>query len=97
MKNIRTIEQQLIEKAMRDQSFRKKLFKNPELTIEEEFNIKLPESFKIGVLQENVNSMYLILPPMPAFNNQDDPAEAEPASTIGIGDRDSLNECKRTN
>ena len=47
------LEQQLIEKAMKDESFRKQLIKNPGAAIEAETGINTPETIKIKVLEED--------------------------------------------
>jgi hypothetical protein len=56
------IEQQLIEKAMKDTSFRHQLLVNPKEVIEAEFGQKIPEAIQINVLEEDANTVYLILP-----------------------------------
>ena len=56
------LEQQLIEKAMKNESFRKQLIKNPGAAIEAETGMKIPEMIKIHVLEEDYQSFYIILP-----------------------------------
>ena len=56
------IEQQLIEKAMKDESFRKQLIENPGTAIEAVTGMKIPESITINVLEEDHNLFYIILP-----------------------------------
>ena len=56
------LEQQLIEKAMKDESFRKQLIENPGAAIEAETGMKIPESITINVLEEDHNLFYIILP-----------------------------------
>jgi hypothetical protein len=55
-------EKLLIEKAMKDKSFRKQLIKDPNAAIEAETGIKIPEKMKIEVLEEDPKTVYLILP-----------------------------------
>jgi hypothetical protein len=59
------LEQQLIEKAMKDQSFRKQLIENPGAAIEAETGWKVPETLKIKVLEEDLQTVYLVLPIFP--------------------------------
>ena len=56
------LEQKLIEKAMKDDSFRKQLIENPNAAIEDETGIKIPEAMKIIVLEEDPQTVYLVLP-----------------------------------
>ncbi|MEI6174217.1 MAG: NHLP leader peptide family RiPP precursor [Bacteroidota bacterium] len=84
MSNFRKkIEEQIIEKAMKDDSFRKKLLENPKIVFELETGVKLPESLQIKVLQEDRNNVYLVLPPFRADVDEDELSEAELASVAG--------------
>ena len=56
------LEQKLIEKAMKDESFRKQLIENPGAAIEDETGMKMPEAMKIIVLEEDPQTVYLVLP-----------------------------------
>ena len=64
------LEQMLIEKAMKDESFRKQLIENPKEVIEAEFGKKIPESIKINVLEEDAQTVYLILPQVSPQNSE---------------------------
>jgi hypothetical protein len=55
-------EQALIEKAMKDESFRKQLIENPVAAIEDETGMKMPEAMKIIVLEEDPQTVFLVLP-----------------------------------
>lgn len=55
-------EQQIIEKAIKDQSFRQQLLDDPKGVIEKEFGLKIPESVEVKVLEENANTFYIVLP-----------------------------------
>ncbi len=57
------LEDQVIKKAMKDDSFRKKLLEDPKIVFELETGVKLPESLNIMVLQEDQNNVYLVIPP----------------------------------
>jgi hypothetical protein len=70
-------EQKLIEKAMKDESFRKQLIENPKEVIEAEFGKKIPESININVMEENAHTVYLILPQVSAQNSEMELTEAE--------------------
>ena len=71
------LEQQLIEKAMKDESFRKQLMENPVAAIEAEIGLKIPETVKIKVLEEDPKTVYLVLPQLPNQNNEIELSEAE--------------------
>jgi len=69
--------QKLIEKAMKDKSFRKQLIENPDAAIEAETGIKIPETVNIKVLEENHQTVYLILPQVPTQESEMELNESE--------------------
>ncbi len=71
------LQNQLIEKAMKDEVFRKTLVTSPKETLEEEFRMKIPEGFDIKVLEENANTFYVVLPAPPNVGNSEELSEAE--------------------
>lgn len=66
MENTRaTLEQQLIEKAWTDEKFHTELINNPKPLIEQVLGQALPQSIKINVVEETVDTLYLIIPVNP--------------------------------
>jgi len=72
MEKRQQFEQQLIEKAMKDPDFRKRLIENPKAVIKEETGIDLPASINLKILEEDPQTVYLVLPHL---NARDDEAE----------------------
>ncbi|NER98444.1 MAG: NHLP leader peptide family natural product precursor [Symploca sp. SIO1B1] len=52
-------------KSTKDESFKQELFANPKEVIETELGQALPDHKKVKVLQEDDNTMYLVLPKNP--------------------------------
>ena len=77
------LEQKLIERAMKDESFRMQLLENPGAAIEEETGMKIPETVKIKVLEEDPQTVYLILPQVTIKNAEFELDEAELESVSG--------------
>ena len=77
------LEQQLIERAMKDESFRKQLIENPGATIEAETDIKIPETMNIRVLEEDPKTFYLVLPFTHGNTPEMELTEAELESVAG--------------
>ena len=77
------LEQQLIEKAMKDESFRKQLIENPGAAIEAVLERKIPESIKINVLEEDANTVYLILPQVSNQSSEMELTDAELNAVAG--------------
>lgn len=59
------LEARLIRRAWEDEAFHHLLLTDPRRAIESELGHPLPESVKITVLQEDPDTLYLILPPNP--------------------------------
>jgi hypothetical protein len=76
-KQRKQLEEKLIAKAMKDETFRKNLLENPKAAIEDETGIKLPESISLKVVEENLSTFYLILPPKINPETEDELSEAE--------------------
>jgi hypothetical protein len=76
-------EQRLIEKAMKDEAFRKRLIENPGAAIEAETGMKMPEAFKIKVLEEDPQTVYLVLPQNSAANDIMELSDAELEAVAG--------------
>ena len=56
------LEQSIVEKAMKDDSFRKALHKDPKAAIEETLGIKLPEDVNINVNLESEKDIHITIP-----------------------------------
>ncbi|MEN9223561.1 MAG: NHLP leader peptide family RiPP precursor [Thermostichus sp. BF3_bins_97] len=59
------LEARLIRRAWEDDQFRQLLLKDPRRAIESELGQPLPDSLKIRVLEEDPDTLYLVLPPNP--------------------------------
>ncbi len=64
----RELERQLIARALRDEAFRQQLIADPRAALEAELarlqlEIRLPETLRVKVLEEDPDTLYLILPP----------------------------------
>ncbi len=64
----RALEAHLISRALRDDEFKRLLISDPRATLESEIKrlglpIRLPDGLKVRVLQEEADTIYLVLPP----------------------------------
>lgn len=59
------MQQNIIEKAMKNKAFKKELMENPKETLKKEFNIEVPEDIDIKVLEETEKQIYMVLPASP--------------------------------
>lgn len=56
------LQDRLVTKAMRDDAFGQRLLARPEETIQSEFGVVLPRGFKVKILEQDTNTMILVLP-----------------------------------
>lgn len=62
MKTRESFEKMIIEKAVKDDTFRSQLMENPKSFIEKEMGVKIPEMINIQILEETSDTFYLVLP-----------------------------------
>ena len=73
----KTLEQGLIEKAMKDSEFRRQLVEDPRKVVEQETGITVPEGLTIRVLEEEPGTFYLVLPSVAGPAEENELSEAE--------------------
>ena len=61
----------IVDKAFKDEKFRKRLLSNPSKVLKEE-GLNLPEGIDISVLEDTKNKKYLILPEKPQSHLTDE-------------------------
>ena len=78
-----TMEARVIERAVKDESFRQQLVDDPHGALQQVLGVSLPGSVNIEVLEETPGTMYLVLPP--AETGSRELSEQEVASIAGGG------------
>jgi len=56
------MEQRLIEKAWKDEKFRKDLLADPSGTVSRELGVTLPKNVKVQVIEEGADTITLVIP-----------------------------------
>jgi hypothetical protein len=56
-------EQELIVRALKDETYRQHLKNNPKAALEEASGQSLPETLNVTVLEESASNLYIVLPP----------------------------------
>lgn len=82
-------EAQIIVRALKDDSFKQQLLSNPNVAkaeIEKAIGQKVPDGFKVQVLQETADTAYLVLPHVPSIEGMtDEQLDAVASGTVSIG------------
>jgi hypothetical protein len=60
----RTVQEQLLERAVKDESFRKALLTTPRAVLAREFNVQVPETVSIRVVEDTAETLTIDLPPI---------------------------------
>ncbi len=68
--NRQQLETNIAVQAYKDESYKQKLLNNPKELYEQELGIALPENTKVQVLQENADTIYLVLPSLPQVDEE---------------------------
>lgn len=70
-------EQEIIERAWKDEEFYRALIANPKQAIAEEYGTAFPDDFELEVVEETGNKAYLVLPvnPLSIFELSDEELE----------------------
>jgi hypothetical protein len=87
------LEQMLVERAMKDDAFRKELLLDPKRVIERETNTVLPSSISINVVQEDAHTVYLVLPGQASPQTGDELTEVELEAVSGGFDWSLATDC----
>ena len=59
------MESRLVDKSLRDESFRRRLMEDPKGAVEEELGTRLPEEVRVVAVEESADTVYLVLPGTP--------------------------------
>lgn len=65
----------IIEKAWKDENFKKALLADPTSAIKEAFNVEVPEDFSLKVVEEQPKELVLVLPAEPETGGEELSAE----------------------
>ncbi|GAB6991596.1 NHLP leader peptide family RiPP precursor [Paenibacillus pini] len=65
---------QLVQLAWQDPSFKERLMRDPKSAIKEAFGIIIPEHIKLKTVEESAHEFYLVIPPSPADVSTIDPS-----------------------
>lgn len=60
------IETEIAVKAWKDEVFKQELLSNPKATLSKEYGVPIPDNIEVRVLEENPNTLYMVLPVKPA-------------------------------
>lgn len=78
------IEAKIIAKAWQDEEFKQELLSQPRATIIREWGLKdIPDNVDIKVIEENPNTLYMVLPMKPVTTNGEELSEEQLEAVAG--------------
>lgn len=70
MQTAEQIRAHLTERAATDSAFRAQLVSDPKAVMNEEFGIAVPDNIEVVVLESDMRTVYLALPPDPTLDEE---------------------------
>ena len=78
------LEAKVIAKAWQDEEFKQELLNQPRATIIREWGLEdIPDNVDIKVIEENPNTLYMVLPMKPVIANGEELSEEQLESVAG--------------
>ena len=75
-----TVQEQVLERALKDERFRQEVLTNPRAVLAREYNVHLPEAVSIRVVEDTANTLTIALPPRQESMQELSDAELEAVS-----------------
>jgi hypothetical protein len=79
----KTLQEQIMARAMKDETFRQHMLSNPRQTLERELAITLPANVTVLVHEQTANTFHLVLPSRAQASGLLDLSDEELELTIG--------------
>ncbi len=58
-----TVQEQVMERALKDEAFRQEVISNPRAVLARDYNVHIPETVNIRVLEDTPQTLTITLPP----------------------------------
>jgi hypothetical protein len=87
------MEARVVERAMKDESFRSQLIADPHGALQKVLGVSLPGTVRIEVVEETPGTMYLVLPPADTGSRELSEEEVGTVSGGGITWSSSSSQC----
>lgn len=87
------MEARVVERAIKDESFRRQLIADPHAALQQVLGVSLPGTVSIEVVEETPGTMYLVLPPADTGSRELSEEEVGAVAGGGITWSSSSNQC----
>jgi Nitrile hydratase, alpha chain len=88
------MERRLIERSLKDESFRQMLLADPRTAVEEELGTRLPEGVRVRAVEESAQTIYLVLPPTTSRATQQEGSELSDRELEGVAGGGTWSTCQ---
>jgi hypothetical protein len=77
------LEAKIIAKAWQDEAFKQELLSNPKAVFSQELGQSISDEVEIRILEENLTTLYLVLPMKPVVANDEELSEEQLEAVAG--------------
>lgn len=88
------VENRIIARALRDETYRRRLIANPRMVIGEEVGNAFPRNVQVRVLQETPDTVYVVIPYVPAAGRERVSEMDLESGAAGMAARSWLRRCR---
>ena len=75
-----TLQERVLERALKDERFRQELLTNPRAVLAREYQVHIPETIGIRIVEDTADTLTLVLPPSQGTMQELSDAELEGVS-----------------
>ncbi len=83
MSEQKTLQEQIVARAMQDEAFRQELLSNPKAAVERGLGITLPQTTNLQVYQDTIDTVHIVLPMKVQSGEPRELSDAELEQAVG--------------
>ena len=78
-----TVQDQVMERSVKDETFRQQMLSNPRQVLADEYGVNIPANVSIQVVEDTPNNVHLVLPPKAQVGGMQELSDGELEAVAG--------------